>query len=101
MTRVPPMIIRPAVHSVPLDAKGRPAHCPICAKSRRPVGLPRQESSGWSVYRWSHSDPYVSGLATKRMAYRVLWALKHRWSSCTVTFANGRTVKLPLTDTES
>jgi len=95
------MVIRP--HDTPVSRRQQKgsAHCAICAQSRRPVGLPRQESDGWAVYRWNQPASFVSGLATKRDAFRLLWALKHRWQSCYITFRNGRTVKLSLTEMES
>lgn len=70
--------------------------CSICFISRRPVGRPVEEGHGWSVYRWYRIDPVASGLRTKGEAMKLLWALKHQWSSVRVVFWNGRVSKLDL-----
>lgn len=76
---------------------GAPRHtCSICAKSRRPVGKAKNEPGGWAVYRWSQPDPLLSGLATRGEAMKVLWALKHHWSSITVKFLRGHESRIDL-----
>lgn len=73
--------------------------CAICQISRRPVGKSVQEPGGWAVYRWSQPDSFLSGLATRGEAMKVLWALKHRWSSITVRFLKGHEQRIDLTET--
>ena len=70
--------------------------CDICSQSRRPVGHAVREGHGWAVYRWNRDNSVASDLATQGEAMKLLWALKHRWSSCTVRFARGTVTTLDL-----
>jgi hypothetical protein len=70
--------------------KHDPKSCPHCSRpgvGRRAVGRVYQLPDGFAVRRWSEpeSNPVVSGLASKRDGFLVLWALKHQWASVVVT----------------
>lgn len=74
----------------------------ICPKCKRPgvhrlQGFVRPDTSGgFEVVRFGHDESFYGRLASKREAFKLLWALTHGWSHVTVAFVSGvsRTINL-------
>ncbi len=65
-------------------------------KRKRPVGQVIPTQHGFGVRRWNDAEPLVANLASKKEAFKFLYALSNGWSSITVTFWNGSTTRINL-----
>lgn len=51
---------------------------------------------GWGVRLWHDADPIITNLASKSEAFKLLYALRYGWSSVTLKWFSGHTMRVNL-----
>lgn len=82
------------VQSVP--ERARRQRVEWCAYCKRAVYHPQPGrvivgDHGYAILRWNAEAPLYDGIPEKRAAYRLLFALRHGWSSVRMPTRNGGT----------